>query len=193
MRIVARVSNQPIKRIGLDMEALPFVSWNGPPTHRHAIAIAWGTEKDVRYIESIDRRPGRFTKPQLAKVRMDLSQPDVVVVGHNALRYDLPLLNGLLISHGLEPLPTLRCQDTMNTLKTGTAYRNTLKAQCERYGVNLKQGGPDWDRVLQGYPDEWALMRAYNCNDVVSTLQLEVALREAGIPCPIKTWKSRKG
>jgi hypothetical protein len=179
-------------KVGLDLEAVPRISWDTPPLHKFGISIAWGFEDQLAYIESQDRRPGQFKKLDLEMVLITLREPNLIVVGHNALRYDLPFLNGILVSHGLDPLPTLRVQDTMNSLKTGQAYRNSLRAQCERYGVQLKQGSPDWDKILMGDKDEWALLKDYNINDVVCTLQLERKLAEAGLPCPVKEWKPRR-
>jgi DNA polymerase III epsilon subunit-like protein len=139
----------------------------------------------------MDRRPGRFKTLDLEMVLITLREPGLIVVGHNIARYDLGFLNGILVDHGLGPLPELQTQDTMNTLKTGRAYRNSLRAQCERYGVQLKQGAPDWDKILQGDEAEWDLLKSYNTNDVVCALQLERKLDEAGIPCPVRTWRPR--
>ena len=183
---------RPIVRVGLDAETLPYVSWDKPPVHKHAICFAWGTEDNIEYIESRDQRPGRFKNTDLIRLRSAIAEPTTVVVGHNALRYDLPLLNGVLLANDIPPLPEVRCQDTLNTVKNGYAYRNSLRAQCKRYGVALKEDSPDWDEILLGNKLEWAKMRAYNMADVVSTLQLERALADAGVPVPIQVWKPRK-
>jgi hypothetical protein len=185
--------NNEIK-IGLDLEAVPQVNWYGPPIHKHGISIAWGMQGEdmLAYTAALDRRPGRFNVLHLKLLRTALSAKDVVVVGHNVYRYDLPFLNGIMIQHDLGPLPQLSCQDTMNTLKTGQAYRNSLRAQCERYGVQLKEGGPDWDKILMGDKDEWEVLKRYNMNDVVCALQLERKLDAAGLRCPIKEWKPRR-
>jgi hypothetical protein len=169
-----------------------MVSWGQPPIHRHVVCVGYGTLDDPHYIETVDRRPGRFQARQLRRMRGYLLQPGTVVVGHNAFRYDMPTLNGVLIAHGVEPLPSMSVQDTMGNHKNGHAYRNSLKAQCRSYGVSLKTGGPDWDRVMMGDRAEWALMREYNLNDVVCTLELERALTAAGLAPPIKTWRSTK-
>ena len=189
---------KPLRRIGLDAEALPAVSWNAPPIYRHALCFGWGELDEqgvghISYVETKNRRPGRFKLKDLKALREAVVQPDVVIVGHNAARYDLPLLNGVLLAHGLDPLPEVRCIDTMNDLKTGLAYKNTLSAQCKRYDVTLKTGGPDWDLVMFGDKAEWLRMQDYNVNDVVCTLQLERALAAAGLPCPVRVWRPRKG
>jgi hypothetical protein len=183
---------EPGRKVGLDLECVPMVSWMAPPTHKFVVCVGWGTEKSLRYIEAVDRRPGIFEGRELMLLWLDLAAKDTVVVGHNAIKFDLPLINGLMIHHGLDPLPDLRVIDTMNTLKTGQAYRNTLKAQCARYGVNMKDSAPDWDLILQGNKAAWEDMAKYNLNDVVSTLQLERALAAADIPSPVKVWSARK-
>lgn len=192
MRLTFTGEPQARHRIGLDAEALPMVSWHVPPTHRHALCFAYGDESDVQYIETRNRRPGRFAVRDLKALRAVIASDDTIVVGHNAARYDLPLLNGVLIAHDIEPLPIVRVQDTMGEHRTGYAFRNTLSAQCRRYGVQLKSGGPDWDRVMMGDRAEWLKMRAYNVNDVVCALQLERALSNAGLPCAIRTWRPTK-
>jgi hypothetical protein len=169
-----------------------MVSWGQPPLHRHVVCFGYGTIDDLHYIETVNRRPGRFQLRQLRRMREYLTHADTVVVGHNAIRYDVPTTNGVLIAHDLEPLPTMRVQDTMGNFKNGHAYRNSLKAQCKRLGVALKIGGPDWDLVMMGDREEWALMREYNLNDVVCTLELERALTRAGLEPPIKNWSPRK-
>ena len=168
------------------------MNWNGPPIWRHVLCVGWGELGSIRYIEARSMRPGRFHDEDLLRVHADLSSGDAIVVGHNVASMDLPILNGLFVVHGLPMLPDVRFQDTMNTVKTGYTYRNTLRAQCERYGITLKTGSPDWDRVLQGFREEWELMETYNMNDVVCTLELERALADAGLPCPIGIWTPRK-
>jgi hypothetical protein len=179
-------------RVGLDIEALPMVSWHAPPIHRHVVCFGYGPIDDVRYIETVGRRPGRFRLNHLREMREYLVHPDTVVVGHNAYRFDLPAVNGVLIAHGLDPLPAMKCQDTMGVLKTGYAFRNTLKAQCKKYGVALKGGSPDWDLVMMGDAAEWDKMRAYNIGDVVCTLELERALTAAGLAPPVRIWRPTK-
>lgn len=179
-------------RVGLDLEAVPRISWDKPPWWKFILCAGWGTgPEDTHYVEVYDRRPGRFIKRDLFELGAALSEKDIVIVGHNAYRYDVPAVNGLLIEHRLPMLPKLRVQDTLNDLKSGRTYRNSLRAQCKLYGVNLKTGSPDWDLILQGDKASWEEMREYNLNDVVSTLALERGLAAAGLPCPIRTWKPR--
>ena len=180
------------KKIGLDAEALWWPYEGGSlPGAQLALCFSYGDETNLHYTVAL--YPGVFTRESLQRLSKVLSQPDIVVVGHNALKFDLPLLNGTLLYNGLSPLPAIRCQDTLNTLKMGRAYSNSLKAQCKRYGIQLKEDHPDWRKILECEHSEWNRMVEYCKNDVVCALQLERALAKRGIPCPIRTWEPRKG
>ncbi len=178
-------------RIGLDAEALSGPEWidtHGFQT-RLAVCFGFGPANNVQYIEAVDMTPGVFHRADLEFLVDDIE--GCIIVAHNA-RYDLDLLNGVLLDHKLPMLPELRYLDTMNTLKNGKAFRNTLSARCAAYGVTLKTGSPDWRAVLQRKPEAWAEMEEYNKNDVVCTLELADAYAASGLPCPIKTWRPRK-
>jgi hypothetical protein len=156
-----------------------------------ATCFSWGTADDVETITALDMTAGVFSFEDLHYLAEAICEPGVVVVAHNA-SYDLDLLNGTLLAHDLEPLQPVQYQDTMNTLKTGRAFRRTLKDRCAAMNVNLKGGSPDWRAVLQRKPEAWKIMRDYNVNDVVCTLQLERAYAQRGQYVPIKTWQPRR-
>lgn len=179
------------KKLGLDAEALSGPEWSEPHS-KIALCFGYGTESKLNYLAAVDMTPGIFDDNDLFRLQLALSDKDVVVVAHNA-NYDLDLLNGVCLDHGLDPLPSgIRYIDTMNTLKTGMAYRRKLADLCKKYSIQLKGGSPDWRLIMQRDAREWEAMREYNLNDVTCTLQLERVYRQRGIPCPIKTWKNRR-
>ena len=179
------------KKIGLDAEALSGPEWEGFHS-KIAVCFGWGNESKLSYISALDMTPGIFDTNDLFRLQLAIIEKDTIVVAHNA-NYDLDLLSGVCLDHGLDPLPSgIRYLDTMNTLKTGYAYRRKLSDLCKKYGIQLKGGSPDWRLVMQRDQREWDAMRDYNLNDVVCTLQLERTYRQRGIPCPIKVWKNRK-
>ena len=182
-------------RIGLDAEALSGPEWFPSKFQtKLAVSFAWGTKKsDIESVQSYDMTAGVWLRSELLEVAEEFyDAEDCIVVAHNA-RYDLDLLNGTLLTHNLRPLPSgIRYQDTMNTLKTGSAYRNRLSDRCAAMGVNLKTGGPDWLKVLQRDREEWVKMATYNENDVICALALERAYAKAGNPVPIKVWNPRR-
>lgn len=176
-----------LRKVGLDAEALWWGDDGSLPFTRLALCFSYGTEGSIKTVQAL--APGVFDEEEMDEMIGLLSAPDVVIVGHNVMKYDLDLLQGVLRKR----LPVLTAQDTMNDLKTGKAYRNTLKAQCAHYGIRLKQDSPDWRRILEADHEEWNRMIEYCENDVVCALQLEQALAADGLAVPIKRWSGRRG
>lgn len=173
-------------RVGLDAEALWWDDSGSLPWTKLALCFSYGVEGDVRTV--VARKPGMFSARQLDELVGVVSAPDVVVVGHNVRRYDLDLLQGVVRRR----LPSIQTIDTMNDIKFGRAYRNTLKAQCAHYGIQLKMDSPSWLRIIQGDRAEWDKMVTYCENDVECALALERALAAAGVPAPMREWRGKK-
>jgi hypothetical protein len=185
------VSKERDIHIGLDAETLYWGDDGSLPRQQLALCFSFGTPERIRHV--VATAPGRFNTADLTMLAAQLSQEDVVVVGHNALKFDLPLLNGTLVYNGLEPLPPLRCIDTLGDLKHGMAFSRSLRALCRRYKIQLKEDSPDWRKVLEGDQAEWKRMVSYCDNDVQCALELEQALAKAGIPSPTRTWNPKRG
>jgi hypothetical protein len=151
------------------------------------ISLAAGFEgKAVAYIA-----PG-FLRYTLERTIMPLREGNVLVVGHNAVRYDLPLLNGMLIKLGLEPLPPLLVSDTyLHTLKSGAAYSKSLANMTQRFGIPTKghMSEVDWEEVYEGNPQALARLKEYNVQDVKVTLALRTVLLERGLLRPPRPWR----
>lgn len=177
----------PLKKVGLDVESLWWEDKGSCPWLRLILCVSWGTgPKDMRTI--VAEVPGVFAEEDLEELYEVVTEPGVVIVGHNVRRYDLDVVQGLLGRR----LPAIRHQDTMNDIKMGRVERNTLRARCEKYGINLKSESPDWRKIIQMDEAEWERMVEYCENDVVCALELERALAEDGIPVPMKLWKGKR-
>lgn len=179
-------ASEPTVRVGLDAEALWWEDKGSVPWSRLGLCWSYGTLGDIRTVEA--EAPGVFDLDELEEMVDVLTAPNVIVVGHNVRRYDLELLQGTLRRR----LPTFRTQDTMNDLKTGRSYRNTLKAQCSYYDIQLKGDSPDWRLIIEGDREEWQRMVEYCENDVTCALELERALAVDGLAVPIKAWRGQK-
>lgn len=178
---------QAIERVGLDIEALWWEDKGSCPWLRVPLCISFGTGgRDLTTIEAAV--PGVFDTRDLELMLDTITREDIILVGHNLARYDLPLLQGILRAD----LTGIQYQDTMGNLKSGRGYRNTLRDQCAHYDINLKQAGPNWLKIIQGDVEEWEVMVEYCENDVECTLQLERALWEDGLPVPIRKWRGKK-
>jgi hypothetical protein len=151
------------------------------------ISIAAGFEdRPVAYLA-----PG-FLKMELERLIFPLREGNVLAVGHNAVRYDLPLLNGMLIKLGLEPLSPVLVSDTyLHTLKSGLAYSKSLANMAQRFGIPAKghMSEVDWEGVYEGNPQALARLKEYNVQDVQVTLELRRVLLERGLLRPPRTWR----
>jgi hypothetical protein len=151
------------------------------------LSIAAGFEgKPVAYLA-----PG-FLKYELERLIMPLREGNVLVVGHNAVRYDLPMLNGTLVKLGRPPLGSLLVSDTYaHLVKSDYAYSKSLGNMAERFGIQAKGSMSEyaWERVYEGDPEYLEKLKRYNIGDVQVTLELRRVLLERGILKPARVWK----
>jgi len=186
--MLIRVEIPPLPVWCFDVEARPGPWGGGDFTWRSMLSIAAGFEgKPVAYLA-----PG-FLKMELERLIYPIRHNSVLVVGHNAVRYDLPLLAGTLVKLGLEPLTRpILVQDTyLHTLKSGLAYSKSLANMAQRFGISSKghMSEVDWEQVYEGNPEALARLKAYNIQDVKVTLALRRVLLERGLLKPPRVWK----
>src|SRR6266498_1041715 len=101
------------KRMGLDIESIPRPSWYGDVRWKHVTCIGIGGiepewQEWQEYFVNRDRRPGLWSRRDLAALRGFFEEENLVVVGHNVAKHDLAAVNGLFIEHRVAPLPVLR-------------------------------------------------------------------------------------
>jgi hypothetical protein len=170
-----------------DLEARPGPWGGGDFTFRSMLSIAAGFEgESVSYLA-----PG-FRKGKLESFISPLRQGGVLVVGHNAIKYDLPMLNGTLVKLGLEPLTQLLVSDTYaHLVKSDYAYSKSLGNMAERFGIKAKGSMSEysWERAYAGDPEYLEKLRAYNMGDVEVTLALRAVLLERGMLKPPRWWR----
>jgi hypothetical protein len=178
---------EPRRVWAFDLEARPGPWGGGDFTFRNMLSIAAGFEgKPIAYLA-----PG-FLKYELERLIMPLREGNVLVVGHNAVRYDLPMLNGTLVKLGLEPLTRpLLVQDTYaHLVKSDYAYSKSLGNMAERFGIQAKGSMSEfaWERAYAGDPEYLERLQRYNIGDVETTLALRAVLLERGILKPPRRW-----
>ncbi len=169
-----------------DIEARPGPWGGGDFTFRNMLSIAAGySESDIGYLA-----PG-FTAGALEDFIAPI-RGGVLVVGHNAVRYDLPMLNGTLVKLGLAPLGKVLVSDTYaHLVKSDYAYSKSLGNMAERFGVQRKGGMSEyaWERAYAGDPEYLDKLRRYNMGDVVTTLELRAELLRRQVLKPPQTWE----
>jgi len=178
---------EPRRVWAFDLEARPGPWGGGDFTFRSMLSIAAGFEgKSVAYLA-----PG-FLKYELERLILPLRESNVLVVGHNAVRYDLPMLNGTLVKLGRPPLGPLLVSDTYaHLVKSDYAYSKSLGNMAERFGIQAKGSMSEyaWERAYEGDPEYLEKLKRYNIGDVQVTLELRRVLLERGILKPARVWK----
>jgi len=166
-----------------DLETAPLLAhiwspWDKFVTHDRLVhdsfiftwAAKWAGEKDVYYDsltaeEALNQNDSRIVESLAEMIR----EADVVVA-HNGDRFDVPMLNNRLLSHGLEPIPPVRTIDTLQLAKKNfrLAY-NKLDYLGEFLGVGkkIKTDWSLWERAYHGDEDGIAEMVEYNVQDVI--------------------------
>lgn len=185
--VTAQISWGERRRVWcFDIESRPGPWGGGDFTFKHMLSIAGGYEGGhIAYLA-----PG-FTPGALEDFVRPL-RSGVLVVTHNGVRYDLPLLNGMLVKMGLEKLPPVLVSDTyLHLIKRGQAFSASLGNLAERFGIQAKGSMSEyaWERVYEGDPEYLEKLRDYNINDVEVTLRLRDALLERRLLKPARVWR----
>lgn len=171
-----------------DCETRPGPWGGGDFTFRSMLSIAGGFDgvQRIAYLA-----PG-FTAGALEEFIYPIRHNRVLVVGHNAVKYDLPLLNGTLLKMGLAPLPPVLVSDTYaHLLKSDYAYSKSLGNMAERFGIPAKGSMSEysWERAYAGDSEYLEKLRVYNINDVKTTLALRAKLLKLGMLRAPRWWK----
>lgn len=101
------------------------------------------------------------------KLHEVLSDADILI-GHNGDAFDYKKFNTRAIILGLPPIAP---KQTIDTLKIARKYfrftSNKLRYIAKVLGVDAKDESPDWEKVINGDPEELRYMRSYNKQDVI--------------------------
>jgi uncharacterized protein YprB with RNaseH-like and TPR domain len=114
-------------------------------------------------------------------IRDALAEYDVWVTWNGKL-FDVPVLNGRLIFHGLEPLPPTMHIDLMYKATGGSVRigRRSLQSVSEYFGVPNRKTPLSvrvWDKAMAGDPAAYALIVEHNDADVLVTRDVFAVLK----------------
>lgn len=167
----------------LDIESKPgvYYSWSPKadwlnsgmmiePGGMICFAAKWLGESEVMFFKG----PGAVKEAHRL-----LSEADLVVT-YNGDRYDLKRLNNEFLKLGMAPPKPYRSIDLIKTNRKqfDLPYKKLdYLAQVTDLGGKMKHSGFDlWLDCMAGDPDAWAVMEAYNKQDVLLTENLYVRL-----------------
>lgn len=112
-------------------------------------------------------------KALVRSYRDALAEYDIWVTWNGKL-FDVPVLNGRLMYHGLEPLPKKMHIDAMYAASGGSARigRRSLQSVSEYFGVANRKTPLNvrtWDAAMSGNADAYALIKEHCDADVLVT------------------------
>lgn len=147
--------------------------------HVMSFAAKWLGDDEIMYIEN-----RKSNDKHIITVLYDLLDQADIVVAHNGQRFDLPVILGRGVVHGLTPPSPYFIVDTFQTArKELRIVSNSLANLCEELGLTKKEdhkkfpGFELWLECLRGNDEAWDEMRDYNIADVVSLEELYLRLR----------------
>lgn len=187
---------RPLNILDFDCEARPDAYLGGDLTTRSLTAIAAGWVGEDA-IESVCLVAGGHphaeqTKHMLEWFRGLYDEADIVT-GHNVVKYDLPVINGHMILHGLEPLGETMASDTLlHTPSVALSYSRSLENMADMLGVlsgKHHMSNAAWKRVntLDTHLIDDARERV--TSDVDLHKQVRAACIERGLLKPPKPWR----
>lgn len=113
----------------------------------------------------------KFTEEQLVLRLWQLLDEADVVIAHNAIRFDIPMINSKFLEYGLTPPSPYKVVDTLRIAKR---HFRLLSNKLDDLGTFLKVGNKVqhegfelWLKCMRGEASAWRKMLQYNKQDVV--------------------------
>lgn len=148
-------------------------------SHIMSIAWKWLGEDNIGYLEN-----RKAHDKVIVKLIYQLLDEADIVVAHNGQRFDLPMIIGRGVVHGLKPPSPYFIVDTFQVArKELRLVSNSLANLCDQLGLPQKDdhkkfpGFELWLECLRGNDEAWGEMQEYNIHDVVSLEALYLRLR----------------
>jgi hypothetical protein len=195
-----RISRQPLRVLGFDLENRPGAYWYGDATTALITAIGWKwtDEKTPHslvlrsddYWESDD---GTFVPGDIAfiKFRDEMCKAGLVF-GHNIRRHDLPLLNTAYLRRKLPHLVPVNTTDTLRDLpkrKGMAASLDNLAAELKLPGKKFHMTQHDWEESNELREEGVRMTRKRVESDVVLQEKLRAELLKLGWLGSPRMWR----
>lgn len=168
----------------LDIETAPDVVWTWGVYQANAIAVKehwyvlsfaakWRGD-DTIMINGLDDykgyNGGNSTEKKLLDDAWTLLDEADIVVAHNGRDFDVKKLNARFIDLGFAPPSPFKVIDTKNDLRGVAKFSShRLDWLMKQFKIGEKmptEGFSLWEGCMNGDPDSWERMKAYNVHDV---------------------------
>jgi hypothetical protein len=161
--------------------------WNPDGCEPTAIAFSWVGSDDI-YVKLL----GVDDPKEMLLFFKDHYDEADLVTGHYIRRFDLPILNGALIEHGMTPLGEKLSSDTKNDLVDFAGLsksQENLSAMLSLAEDKYHMSDHNWRLSTRLTPEGIERARRRVMDDVKQHKQLRAALLEAGILKAPRVWR----
>lgn len=177
--------------LDFDIENRPLSYWFDGRCTAEVTAIAWSwVGSGVVEVETLSGDQDSGAR-MLARFRDEYLQADIVT-GHYVRRHDLPIVNGALIEHGLEPLPPRLAHDTKLDLIGFSDLSKSQEALGAMLGLRAPKVGmsqADWREANRLTAEGVGRTVERVCGDVRQHVELRQALIDRGLLKRPRMWR----
>lgn len=191
MKVV--VSKRPARVLDFDIETIAagFADPNWVPQKISCVAWSFVGEESVH--SRICGPLGLYSRPQNRRKMLEpllaaIDEADLLI-GHNIIRFDLPVLNAECLRLGLPSLKAKRVQDTMRIVKT-KGFKKGQDNIIQLTGVPLKKLALSWQEWQDAYEENgWKTIIERCEGDVMGHKMMWAEMKERGWLKPETVWK----
>lgn len=167
----------------IDIEVAPMIVWCwdlwnpklSPDSVMKEKEILCFAAKWLGKDEIIFRSKDKSLTQMIDELHYLLNKADIVI-HYNGVKFDIPHINTLFLTHGLNSPSSFKQIDLLKVVRKQFKFSsNSLNFVCRELGLAVKKnhGGSDtWLKCMDGDPEAWKTMQKYNENDVVITEEL---------------------
>lgn len=201
--------SQSLRTLDFDSECMPDAYLGGDFTTRRVSAIAWkfiGEDgpvnvKLLKRYEVVRRNRKQvilgtdadFHIPMLEAFLEAYNAADVVT-GHNIIRHDLPIINGLSIYYGYGALPDKLASDTLSHSprvgyvfsRSQEVFGSVQKIGADKFHMNNHM----WKKANSLDPEQVALAEERVVSDVLMHIEFRESLVANGLLAPPTMWSA---
>ena len=181
-RVAPLPQTEPANILDLDVEtvAAGFADPDWVPQKITCVAWSWVGSDQVE--SRICGPEGLFGNPKLRRdmlqALLDQFAKADVVTGHNIARFDLPVINAECMRLGLQPIRSIKVEDTMR-LPRAKGFKKGLDNLGQLLEVREAKMPLSWQEWQNAYDEEgWKTIRARCESDVILHKQVRQALGE---------------
>jgi DNA polymerase elongation subunit (family B) len=189
LTVVGRPEKRRILDFDLETLAAGFADPNWVP--QKIMCASWGWLGDDRTPEVRVCGPMGFFKDaprrrMLAPLIKAIHEADMLI-GHNIVRFDLPILNAECLRLGFGPLPEKLVHDTMNLVKT-KGFKKGQDVLAGVLGVASEKQAMNWHQWQEAYAEDgWRGIKSRCVKDVIQHKEMYGEIKPWLRPA--KKWK----